>query len=175
VARIPYSGASIEPSVPGTTYFIEMADSSECFDFGSLTYYSTLFLRIGNLGIVTVLNDSGSVGRLLWEYLSHISGPISSIQLREIAAHFAYGNSLLVDRPTFWSELGPDGRLTIRSSPPIYHGFHDFNRAELGKLLAYNCAPFLRESCTPDVEKQIERLARGEIQFLYHDDGTFIS
>jgi hypothetical protein len=175
VARAPHSGAIVEPSVPGTTCFFEMADSPDCFDFGSLTFFSTLFLRIGNLGIATVLNDCGFVGGLMREYLSHITGPISSIQLREIAARFAYGNTLLVGRPTFWSDLEPGGRLTIRSSPPTSDGIHDVNQADLGKLIAYACAPLLRQSSIPDVEKHIEQLTRGEIQFLYHDDGTFIS
>jgi hypothetical protein len=152
-----------------------MADAPESFDFGSLSDYSTLMLRIGNLGIAAVLNDCGYVVALVREYLSHISGPISSIQLREIAARLAYGNTLLVSRPSFWSELEPSGNLTIRSSPPISHEIHDVDRADLGKLIAYSCAPLLRMSRTPAVEMKLEQLARGEIQFLYHDDGSFIS
>jgi hypothetical protein len=175
VARTSHSGASVEPSVPGTTCFFEMADAPESFDFGSLSDYSTFALRIGNLGIATVLNDCGYVGALVREYLSHITGPISSIQLREIAARLAYGNTLLVSRPSFWSELAPGGNLTIRSSSPISHEIHDVDRADLGRVIAYACAPLLRKSRTPDVELKIEQLARGEIQFLYHDDGSFIS
>jgi len=175
VARSSYSEASVDPSVPGTIYVFEMTDESMRFDFGSLYYYSTFMLRIGNLGIAAVLNDCGCVGTLVQDYLSHISGPISSIQLREIAARLAYGNTLLVSRPNFWSELEQGGTLTIRSSPPRSHEIYDFDRVELGQLIAYSCAPMLRNSKTPNVEKKIELLARGEIQFLYHDDGSFIS
>ncbi len=114
VARTPHSGARIDPSVPGTTYFFEMADEPESFDFASLSDYSTLTVRIGNLGVAAVLNDCGYVGPLLGEFLSRISGPISSIQLREIAARLAYGNTLLISRPSFWSELEPGGNLMIR-------------------------------------------------------------
>lgn len=175
VARTPHSGASVDGSVPGTTCFFEMADEPESFDFGSLSDYSTLMLRIGNLGIAAVLNDFGYVGTLVQEYLSHISGPISSIQLREIGARLAYGNTLLVSRPNFWSELEPGGTLTIRSSPPSSREIHDVDRTALGQLIAFSCAPLLRNSSTPDVEQKIDQLARGEIQFLYHDDGSFIS
>lgn len=175
VARTPHSEASIDSSVPGTTCFFEMSNESEHFDFGSLSEYSTLMMRIGNLGIAAVLNDCGYVGTIVRDYFSRISGPISSIQLREIAARLAYGNTLLESRPNFWSELEPDGTLTIRSSPPNSCEIRDVDRTELGALMAFSCAPLLRNSKTPDVELKIEQLAKGEIQFLYHDDGSFIS
>lgn len=175
IARTPHSKATIDSPVPGTACFFEMADQPERFDFASLSDYSTIMLRVGNLGIAAVLNDCGYVGTLVQEYFSHISGPISSIQLREIAARLAYGNTLLESRPNFWSELEPNGNLTIRSSPPSSSGIRNVDRTELGELIAFSCAPLLRNSKTPDVELKIEQLARGEIQFLYHDDGSFIS
>lgn len=175
VARIPHSEARVDSAVPGTTYFFEMAEEPESFDFGSLSDYSTLTLRIGDLGIAAVLNDCGNVGTIVHEYLSHISGPISSIQLREIAARLAYGNTLLVSRPNFWSELERGETLTIRSSPPSSRETHDVDVAELGQLIGFSCAPLLRNSSTPNVEAKIDQLVRGEIQFLYHDDGSFIS
>ncbi len=175
VARVPHSGATVEPSVPGTTYFFEMVDEPENFDFGSLSDYSTLMLRIGNLGIASVLNDCGSVGTLVQEFFSHISGPVSSIQLREIAARLAYGNTLLVSRPSFWSELEHGRSLTIRSSPPTSRDIREIERSELGQLIASSCAPLLERSKTPNVAEKIEQLVRGEIQFLFHDDGSFLS
>lgn len=175
VARRQQSGANIDSTVLGTTYFFEMTDESESFDFVSLSDYSTLMLRIGNLGIAAVLNDCGYVGPLVRDYFSHISGPISSIQLREIAARLAYGNTLLVSRPRFWSELDPADNLTIKSSPPPLREIHKVDRVELGQLIAFSCAPLLRNSSTHDVELKIEQLACGDIHFIYHDDGTFIS
>jgi hypothetical protein len=37
------------------------------------------------------------------------------------------------------------------------------------------CGPLLRKSHTPDIEHKIVQLGRGEIQFLYHDDGSLIA
>lgn len=175
VARVPYSNASVETSVPGTMCFFEMADEPEKFDFGSLSAYSTVMLRIGNVGVAAVLNDCGYVGSLVQDYFSHISGPISSIQLREVAARLAYGNKLLKSRPKFWSELEFGGKLTIRSSPPSVLEVGDVDRTELGELIAFSCGPLLENSEAPGVGLKLQQLNNGEIQFLYHDDGSFIS
>lgn len=175
VSRVQHSKATIDPTVRGTMYFFEMADEQETFDFGCLSDYSTVMLRIGSVGLAAVLNDCGYVSPLLQEYFSHITGPISSIQLREVAARLAYGNRLLKSRPKFWSELKPEGSLTIRSGPPRTREIGDVDLAELGELIAFFCEPMLRQSETPNVELKIQQLKSGKIQFLYHDDGSFIS
>lgn len=174
VARSPHSRASIDGSVLGTTIVFPMQDSKEPFDFGDLSDYSTISLRVGSVGIACVLNDCRGVEHLVREYFSRITGPLSGLQLREVAARLAYGNTLMANRPKFWSELHRD-RLAIRSLPakpwPIPGTDHD----ELGNILVGACASLLRNSRTPNVENKIDQLGRGEIQFLYHDDGSFIT
>lgn len=174
VARATHSGAIIDDSVPGTTFFFEMASNHEEFDLNSLSDYSTILVRIGSVGIVSVLNDCGFVGPMVSEFLSGISGPMSAIQLREVAARLAYGNKLLTNRPNFWSELERDEILTIRSRPPVPGERGEIDRAELGHLIAHSCGPLLMNSHTPDPEEKIRQLQRGEIQLIYHDDGSFI-
>ncbi len=174
VARATRSGAKIDSSVPGTTFFFEMAPKHGEFDLNSLTDYSTILVRIGSVGIVSVLNDCGFVGPMVSEFLSGISGPMSAIQLREVAARLAYGNKLLTNRPNFWSELERDEILAIRSRPPVPGELGEIDSAELGHLIAFSCGPLLMNSHTPEPEEKIRQLQRGEIQFIYHDDGSFI-
>jgi hypothetical protein len=174
VARSPHSRASIDSSVLGTTFVFPMQDSKEPFDFGNLSDYSTISLRVGSVGIASVLNDCRGVEHLVREYFSVITGPLSGIQLREVAARLAYGNTLMRNRPKFWSELDR-GDLTIRSLPANPWPIPAIDRAELGNILVGACGSLLRNSRTPDVENKISQILRGEIQFLYHDDGSFIS
>lgn len=173
VARAAQSSASISDEVLGTTFVFPMQDGKETYDFGDLSAYSTISVRLGPVGIACVLNDCRAVQCLVSEYFSGITGPLSSIQLREVAARLAYGNTLLSRRPTFWSELDRDN-LTIRALPCDPRPIRTIDRLELGTLLVEACGPLLRRSRTPDVERKLEQLGRGEIQFLYHDDGSFI-
>ena len=113
-----------------------------------------------------MLNDCGFVGPMVSEYLSHISGPLSAIQLREVAARLAYGNKLLANRPAFWSELERDEILTMRSRPPAPGERGKVDRAELGHIIAFSCGPLIMNSNTPEPEEKIRRLQRGEIQSL---------
>lgn len=173
VARAAHSGAHIDDSVIGTTFIFPMRESNEPFDFGDLSDYSTISVRLGPIGIAAVLNDCRAVKHLVSGYFSHIKGPLSPIQLREVAARLAYGNTLLHQRPRFWSELH-EGTLTIRSMPANPWPIPPVNRTDLGAILVGACEPLLRRSQTPDIEKKIDQLGGGEIQFLYHDDGSFI-
>lgn len=173
VARAAHSGATINEVVLGTTFVTEMKLGGEPFDFGSLSEYSTIMVRIGRLGIASVLNDCGYVGSIVDEYLSGISGPLSAIQLREVAARLAYGNQLLKHRPVFWTEADGDA-LSIRAKPPASGDRDEVNSEELGRLIAFSCGPLLLNSKTPGAEEKLRQLERGKIQFLYDDDGTFI-
>lgn len=174
VARSAQSEADIEETVLGTTLVVPAREDLEPFDFGSLSGFSTIYVRIGPVGLVSVLNDCGLVGPLVRDYLSRISGPLSAIQLREVAARLAYGNRLLLRRPAFWSELDAETRLSIKARPPPSVELDEVDKQELGRLIASACAPLLLNSQTPDPHEKIRQLERGEIQFLYHDDGSFI-
>jgi hypothetical protein len=152
-----------------------MKTEREQFDYGDLYWYSTIFIRIGSVGIVSVLDDAGCVWPKVSEYLSRISGPLgplSSIQLREIAARLAYVNSRLNRRPDFFSELAYEQDLTIRLRLPRPEKIEAGDRLEQGRLLDYLCSPHL--PLTPNFEERIRQLQRDEVQFLYHDDGSFI-
>jgi hypothetical protein len=147
VARASHSDAIIDPSVVGTTLIFHMKAEGEQFDFGTISDYSTIFVRIGPVGIVSVLNDCGYVWRLVLKYLSRISGPLSAIQLREVAARLAYGNELLVSRPIFWSELDQEQSLTIRAAPPKILEIGEVDQSALVKLIDSQCRPILLRGC----------------------------
>jgi hypothetical protein len=106
--------------------------------------------------------------------LARIQGrPLSPIQLREVAARLAYGNTLLANRPVFSTERDGDSRISIRSQPPAPGPLADLDRTELGGLIAYSCGQLL-DPKRQETEEVLRRVRKGEAQFLFHDDGTFI-
>ena len=173
-ARAAYSGATINYSVLGTTFIFPMKTEGIEFDFGTISAYSTIFIRIGPVGIASVLNDCGYVREMVQDYLSIVSGPLNGIQLREIAARLAYGNEILNSRPKFWSCFDQKQNLTIGSDYPKTIEINEEDKLELYKLIDSLCRPLLLKSLTPNIEERICQLQRGEIQFLYNNDGSFI-
>lgn len=175
VARAAASKISIDPSVQGTIFVFEMASSPEQFDYVDTYDHSTVLVRIGPVGVVAILDDCGDAGCLLTQHLSGIEGPLASIQLREIAALAAYGNELLLTRPRFRTELHAGRTLFMKCTHPSSPRYGEVDRHVLGLHLKHFCAPRILRSSTPNKEEMISRLAKGELTFIYDDDGNFIT
>ena len=75
----------------------------ENFDYFDISIAKTMLLRMENTAIIIVLDDSGAALNLYYEELTKIGGPLSPLQLREIAARLAAINFHLTDRPKFSS------------------------------------------------------------------------
>jgi hypothetical protein len=174
VARAAQSKSVIDPTVQGTILIFEMGSDSELFDYEDVYDHSTIFIRIGNAGVVAVLNDGGAAGYGLAGFLSGITGPLSNIQLREIAARAAYGNELLLSRPTFLTEFHHGADLFMKAALPDVLRFGKVDPAALGALLKHFCEPRIRRSSTSNKEEVIARLGRAQATFIYDDDGAFM-
>ncbi len=105
VARAFYTRAKLNNGILGTT-FVWPAYSlpgQEEFDYGDSHPGKTLLLRLGDVAFISVLNDSGFVRGYLDNGLSTITGPLSSLQLRELMVRMAYTNMHLIERPKYHS------------------------------------------------------------------------
>jgi hypothetical protein len=65
----------------------------------------TVLLRVGEIAMIAVLNDSGAVQTILHDSLRCLKGPLSSIQLRELMVRMAFTNIHLLHRPKFSSSF----------------------------------------------------------------------
>lgn len=146
-----------------------MMPSKEPFDIGTLSSYSTIVARVGSIGVVSVLNDRAYVGSMVRQYLSRISGPLSAIQLREIAARMAYGNTLLKSRPQFWTEWKHQKRLTtpLWNSPTgpgetecFFQSVQSSSLPTSATLPARIRYPLLRDSASPLAVTKLVRAFR---------------
>lgn len=174
VARSMQSGCHIASNVVGTILVFKMQGDLDEFDFGTLSDYSTIYIRMGEIGIVAVLNDSGAVSDLMAEFLSGISGPLSSLQFREIAARMAYGNTLLCVRPKYFSRLYKESVLRMYAVLPEKWTRCDICYTELGELMVNLCQQLIATSA-PEAFKEVETLRCGKKTFVYDDKGQFNS
>ena len=109
VARAPYTQVDIDPAVLGTMMIFQIFDEStaDTFDYGDLTIGQTITLRIGDFAVVAVLNDF-CAAKMAWSQIwPKITGPISTIQLHEVAALLATANNDLLNWPGVWHRVRP--------------------------------------------------------------------
>ncbi len=104
--RCFYTGCSVTPEALGSFLALPVIQSvsSEQFDFGDLYLAQTMLLRLGDVGIVTVFDDSQGAMNYFMQKVKKFTGPVSQFQLREIMAELAFLNLHLKERPIFKSD-----------------------------------------------------------------------
>lgn len=107
VARAFYTHCYLTSEVIGSLLVLpaKVRPHFESFDYGDFSFAQTMLLRIDETAIIAVFNDSGAALSLYYEELEKIGGPLSPLQVREIAARLASINIQLAERPKFYSDL----------------------------------------------------------------------
>jgi hypothetical protein len=107
VARAFYSKTKLDMEVLGSLAVLpaKVRPHFEGFDFIDLTAAQTMLLSINDVAIIAVFNDSQAAMTVGFEDIQKIEGPLSPIQLRELAARFAYINLQVEPRTRFISEF----------------------------------------------------------------------
>ncbi len=190
IARSFYTGATLRPEVLGTLFVWPSRSlrSEETFDYGDSHHGRTVLLRLGDIAFIAVLNDSNAVASNFSESLNRLAGPLSSLQLRELMTRMAIANIHLAKRPTYRSdfedvyanpelpnELQSKGAYTISAILPEAPVLEKLNEQMLGEMLLFNLEGLIR-SLMPeqDQERLLAALARGNISFIFDDEGNFL-
>jgi hypothetical protein len=173
VARSAQSRCHIDWNVVGTILLFKMRGKSDDFDFGTLSDYSTIYLRTGTIGIIAVLNDSGLVSGMLGDFLSRVTGALSPLQFREIAARVAYGNALIRDRPTYHSLLTNETDLTMHATLPENLELYKPSDQALGALMAHVCGQML-DPLAPNVASLLRKIRGGGHTLVFDANNQFV-
>jgi hypothetical protein len=142
IGRSFYTGAQLDPTVIGSLLIFQAHTGTPFGEFDYRDFYPSraMLFRLGEVGLVAVLNDSCAAGNLLREpVLRKITGPVSPPQFRELMARMAYANLTLKDRPVAASEIEADGRYIIRAVMPQTWALEGANQSDYGKLLFWCC------------------------------------
>lgn len=178
VVRCFYTGCTIEPEAIGSFLIIPIKPqvSSEKFDYGDLYLAQTMLLRLDDVAMLTVFNDSGGVINYFWQKLEKITGPVSELQLREIMVELAYLNLHLSERPTFLTECDTQNEKCkiIGKRPQL--GLENMDRRVRGALLLQavkDVLPNIKIAGRTEQEV-VDAISAGSLTFLFNDDGEFI-
>ena len=177
LARSFYIDATINPEAFGSMICMPMKDieGEEKFDLADLSLAQTLFIRIDDIAIYTVFDDSCASMHGLQNLIENINGAISRPQARELAARLACCNLDLVNRPEFFTQVINGSSIVIggvHEDTPI---FPDTNSENLGPMMERILGDYVQHITNRPTHENMNLLRSGRLSFLFDDDGNFIS
>jgi hypothetical protein len=178
VVRSFYTNCTVEPEAMGSLLIVPVQDrvATDNFDFADLYLSQAMMLRLGDVAIFAVFNDSHGALNYFQRHLERIDGPLSSVQLREILVELAYLNLHLEKRPEFMSKFDPEGEecriVGIRPSLNL----KKLDPKVRAKLFEHALGAVLEKvefngRTRPQV---MAALNAGTLSFLFDDAGKFI-
>ncbi|TBE31656.1 hypothetical protein U8P71_04780 [Rhizobium ruizarguesonis] len=174
VARAFHIGAEVRPEAVGSMFVFPVDGREGDFDLHTFTDAQTLYLQLGQTGIIAVFDDScAAANRVAW-ILQKIVAPVSPVQARELTAHFALASMELMNRPKFWTYVSADRKqVVIGGTTDPVPMFPKFDRKHFGRMMAnaFPTPPPVVGKTAPEVAAG---LAAGEISFLFDSNCEFI-
>jgi hypothetical protein len=176
VARANRMGIAIDSAVFGSLQLLRSCPPPPrfTFDYRDHTPTQSMMVRLGQLCVFAVLDDSGAAQGILANIIERVRGrALGWIQQREVLAHLGYANSLLTVRPHYSTRQYPNGQLAICADLPPRIEARDFVAGEFGQVLLQNTKDILQ--VTPPGGATEGDVERGEKTFLFDDSGNFLN
>ena len=175
VARAFYTGCELTPEVIGSLLVLpaKIRPHFESFDYCDLSFAQTMLLRMDETAIIAVFDDSQAALSVYYEELDKIGGPLSPLQVREIAARLASINIHLDERPRFSSDLNllSEEYRIVGHRPNEWH-LDNWQNEIQGAIMHHICKDMVAN--TPDREQILKNLKTGRWTFLVDDKGEFL-
>jgi hypothetical protein len=177
VVRSFYTCAAFEDRVYGSIVVCPASDveSGDQFDFANHFAAASIMMRIGDVMVLAVMNDSGVVLGSMMEILDKITGPLTRLQGRELLAKICHWNLSFEPRPEYVSNIDlSTGKYVIEAVLPEGVTLFKEPRVELyGKILHFFVREILERTGTdPEI---IQHTREGRYSFLFKDDGGFLT
>jgi len=173
VARAPYVGGQIDAAIIGTIQWYKMEDASNEFDYFDLIEGKTIALKLGDIGIVAVLGDSGACAIAWKDILERAQGQtLTIIQLRELAARLAVAHRDLINNPRYFttvdrSKSPPDVCISVEHD--LEPHFQKLVPTDLGEVMHFALRRFigsLQVDGFNDVQSVSDAIKTGAVSFV---------
>lgn len=176
IARSLYTNCLIDKEVFSSFFVFQVENDNELeqFDYGDIYHGKGILIRLGEICILAVLNDSGGAATLYEDELKKINGKLSQLQYREILAHLSYININLKNRPKYYTTYDFDQGFIIKADLPDLVEFEVNEELKFGDYLYSSCYDILERLQNPEKEMIISKVKDGLWTFLFDKDGNFI-
>jgi hypothetical protein len=175
MARSFYTGCELSSETIGSLLVVpaKVRTHYESFDYVDLSFAKTMLLRIDDIAIIAVLDDSQGALSFFHDKLDMIGGALSPLQAREVAAHFASLNVHLAERTVFSTELDVlSGKCRIVARRPNELMLSDWDSGILGQIMYRVCGEML--VVFPNKIEIAENIRTGHHTFLVDANGDFV-
>jgi hypothetical protein len=176
ISRLHFTKASVDHRVIGSMFFLPAlnAPGMDRFDYADLHEAKAMLVRINDIAVIAVLDDSCGCWSLQPEFINKwIKGPLGPVQLREILARIGYLNTLIKQRPKFYSDI-QNGEYCICVETPTNVEVEGGNADALGAMMFSACKPLLRYLVSRDSIELERNVKSGKWTFIVDSDGNFI-
>src|SRR5207248_1441196 len=136
----------------------------------------SVMLRMGDFAFLAAFNDGGGSAQFLKQKLERIMGPVSGVQLRELAAELAFLNAHLKEHSELRSSFGLQDEQHLIEGKPVRPELITLDYAVRGKLMHYlfrSSLPMMKSHTFSATELEEQMLA-GRLTFLFDGEGNFI-
>lgn len=176
IVRRHYTHAQISDNVYGSLIILEALQETPQPDFDYLDNLNSqvMMVKVGNIVIFSVLNDCGICENIYQEFISKITGSLSSVQIREIFARLRYANQQIEKRPEFYTVIDrkKGHRIKARIPKPIRINDGDTTKNELFKFMRFYIGDIMPKHI-PDREKLLMDLEQGHAQYVFDENNKF--
>lgn len=181
LVRVGHTGADIDCEVAGSLMVMALGDRGRDevdFDMASLTEAQALYLRIGDVALFAVFNDSGASLQGIRDIQEAIDGPLDPFQAREFFAQLAACNLHLENRPSYSTQLGEDGdsvRIVAHLERNDGPRFAEKDQALVGSMKHSLLRPWIGQiSAAPEVGDVEAAILANRVSLLFDSDGRFL-
>ena len=179
IVRCFYNDCQIEKEAIGSFLCmpVRREASPDKFDFADISQAQTMMLRLDDVGLLAVFNDSCGAMTFFSRCLKRITGAVSEPQLREIMVELAFLNLHLKLRPEFRNEFDMEKekyRILAKCPKQAELVELDFTiRGEILHIAFGHVLPDLRVAKRTK-EQILELIRSGAFSYLFNDKGEFI-
>lgn len=178
VARALYTNAVIDEKVIGSFLILPamMYDEMENFDFCDNFDSPSILIRINEICIICILNDSQGSLSVYKNTLEEISSNLSPLQLREIYSRLIHINLNLKHKINFFSSINDNNDYAINVERPPMVEYEDTSKTKYGDIFYF----YIKESLDnvknsfQNSEIIIDKIKQGIYTFLYDENGNFM-
>jgi hypothetical protein len=145
IFRAPLFQTRIAPEVLGSVALLEVKDAQlgGSFDYRDHTPSDTVYIRIEDISIVSVLNDSGAVPGMLVGRINLTDAP-DLVQCAEILTEYQVASMHLKNRPAFGTRFDSStGRFEIFATLPSEKEVAEYNPKMRGEAFWFNLQSYL--------------------------------
>ena len=179
IVRYFYNDCQIEKEAIGSFLCMSVRREMppEKFDIAELSQAQTMLLRLDDVGLLAVFNDSHVTMNSYLPYVKRMTGAVSELQLRAIMVDLAFLNLHLKLRPEFHNEFDMENeRYRIFAKQPEQFESVELDYTIRGKMIhrAFGDVLLIPGLAEHTRDQILESIESGTFSFLFNDKGEFI-